>query len=206
MCLHFYSLLPKGKEDISGQEILWIDVDGTNPKARKWLEEESGLDPLYSAALLAEETRPRSLGLPAKKALLLTLRGINTNPGEDPEDMISLRIWGEEKRIITVHFKKIMALEGLRTAMEEGKELESSGTLLAHLCNLLNRRIGLLISEMEEEGDDLEDRVLTENSSLLRSEINRLRRQALRMHRYLAPATRGPGSPPKRRNLLASAP
>ncbi len=187
MCLHFYPLLPTGKEDTSGQEILWIDVDGTNPKARKWLEEESGLDPLYSAALLAEETRPRSLGLPAKKALLLTLRGINTNPGEDPEDMVSLRIWGEEKRIITVHFEKIVALEGLHTALEEEKELRSSGALLAHLCNLLNRRIGLLISEMEEEGDDLEDRVLTENSSLLRSEINRLRRQALRMHRYLAP-------------------
>jgi len=182
-----YSLFLKGGTNSSGEDILWIDLEGTDPEARKWLEEESGLEPLYSEALLAEETRPRSLGLPSKKALLLTLRGINTNPGEDPEDMVSIRIWAEEKRIITVHFQKVMALEDLRTAIAEGEGPENAGAFLARLCNLLNRRMGLLVSELEEVGDDLEDRVLSEISSLLRSEINRLRRQTLRMHRYLTP-------------------
>ena len=102
------SLFLKGPEEASSEgEPLWIDLDGNNPEAQQWLLEESGLDPLYGSALLAEETRPRSLGLPSKKALLLTLRGINTNPGEDPEDMISLRIWAEKNRIITVHFEKV---------------------------------------------------------------------------------------------------
>ena len=181
------SLFLKRSTNSSGEDVLWIDLEGTDQEARKWLEKESGLEPLYSEALLAEETRPRSLGLPSKKALLLTLRGINTNPGEDPEDMVSLRVWAEEKRIITVHFQKITALEDLRTAIAEGEGPENAGTFLTSLCNLLNRRMGLLVSELEEVGDDLEDRVLSEISSLLRSEINRLRRQTLRIHRYLTP-------------------
>ena len=142
------SLFLKRSTNSFGEDVLWIDLEGTDQEARKWLEEESGLEPLYSEALLAEETRPRSLGLPSKKALLLTLRGINTNPGEDPEDMVSLRIWAEEKRIITVHFQKVMALEDLRTAIAEGEGPENAGAFLASLCNLLNRRMGLLVSEL----------------------------------------------------------
>ncbi|HPJ25120.1 MAG TPA: zinc transporter ZntB [Synergistaceae bacterium] len=182
------SLFLKGPEEASSEgEPLWIDLDGNNPEAQQWLLEESGLDPLYGSALLAEETRPRSLGLPSKKALLLTLRGINTNPGEDPEDMISLRIWAEKNRIITVHFEKVRALEDLRTSVSEGQSPSDTGSFLAHLCKTLNKRIGLLVTDLEEAGDDLEDRILMESSSLLRSEINQLRRQTIRMHRYLAP-------------------
>jgi zinc transporter len=42
-------------------------------------------------ALLAEETRPRSF--PVGEGLVVILRGVNLDPGADPEDMVSPRLW-----------------------------------------------------------------------------------------------------------------
>jgi len=42
-------------------------------------------DKIIGEALLAEETRPRIV--PSAEGLLLILRGVNCNPGAEPEDM-----------------------------------------------------------------------------------------------------------------------
>ena len=62
-------------------------------------------------ALLSEETRPRSTVI--GKGALLTLRGVNHNPGEDYEDMVSLRIWTEENRIITTRKRQLLSINNL---------------------------------------------------------------------------------------------
>ncbi|MDX1581213.1 MAG: CorA family divalent cation transporter, partial [Alphaproteobacteria bacterium] len=69
----------------------WVHLDHHSPEVRAWLVEKSGLDPLVCEALLAEETRPRCT--PFGEGLVLILRGVNLNPGADPEDMVSLRLW-----------------------------------------------------------------------------------------------------------------
>ena len=82
----------------AGDGILWVHHDAENEAAQRWLEHESGLDPMIAAALTAGETRPRTVV--TEKGLLLVLRGVNMNPGADPEDMVSLRVWLESDRII----------------------------------------------------------------------------------------------------------
>ena len=46
-----------------GDGLLWVDLNLTNRRARKWLTEKSGIDGNVSSILLAEETRPRSLAI-----------------------------------------------------------------------------------------------------------------------------------------------
>ena len=41
--------------------------------------------------------------------LLIVLRGINRNAGADPEDMVSLRIWVESDRMISVRQRQVIA-------------------------------------------------------------------------------------------------
>jgi len=92
-------------------EFLWIHLELEAPDAKKWVREKSGLGELEVEALLAEETRPRST--PMDEGLLLILRGVNLNPGADPEDMVSVRLWADSHRVITVRRRRLLALADL---------------------------------------------------------------------------------------------
>ena len=87
------------------QGVLWVHIDIDDGASRLWLSEVSGLDKPVVDALLEVETRPRSLS--NDKGLLVILRGLNTNPGEDPEDMVSIRIWIERDRIISTRRRRL---------------------------------------------------------------------------------------------------
>lgn len=71
-------------------------MDAGAPDTRVWLEQNlSSLDPLSLDALLQDETRPRAETM--QDGTHINLRGVNTNPGADPEDMVSIRIWADER-------------------------------------------------------------------------------------------------------------
>ena len=99
--------------------VLWLHIDYTDSSAMKWLNEESGIDPVLCEALIAEETRPRVVA--SDDSLLLILRGVNFNPGADPEDMVALRMWFDKHRIITMRHRKVMAIEDIHANIDTGK-------------------------------------------------------------------------------------
>src|ERR1700742_2305403 len=69
----------------------WLHFNRLAKETHDWLESSSGLDETVIAALLQAETRPRCVT--HADGVLLNLRGINHNPGAEPEDMISVRVW-----------------------------------------------------------------------------------------------------------------
>ena len=178
-----------GWEDVRGwssaEGVLWLHLDYVNETTLQWLREESGLDPLIIETLTTEETRPRCF--PHGNGLVVILRGVNLNPGADPDDMVSIRAWIEPMRIITVRHRRVMAIEDLRSALKEDAGPANSGEFLSGLCDLLSQRMAGVISEMDDAVDDLEDQVLEKETHRLRSTIGNLRRQAIRLRRYLAP-------------------
>ena len=80
------------------QESLWLHWDRSHPQTRTWLLHDSGLSEFACELLLEENTRPRLLPL-ADEQMLLFLRGVNLNPGAEPEDMVSVRIFAEARRM-----------------------------------------------------------------------------------------------------------
>ena len=94
--------------------LLWAHLNLSAPEAQRWIKEESQLEDVVGDALLAEESRPRITGF--DDGLLLALRGVNLNPGADPQDMVSLRIWAEKSRIITTRRRKLLSVADLRSA------------------------------------------------------------------------------------------
>jgi zinc transporter len=118
---------------------------------------------------------------------LVILRGVNLNPGADPDDMVSIRAWIEPARVITIRHRRVMAIEDLRQALKEGKGPSDSGEFLVQLCARLSERMSTVVSEIDDAVDELEDQVLERESYQLRSAIGELRRQNIRLRRYLAP-------------------
>jgi zinc transporter len=164
---------------------LWVHLDYSDPAAKNWLQDESGIDPLMQEALFAEETRPRCLVF--KDAMLVILRGVNLNQGADPEDMVSIRFWLEEHRIVTMRRRRVMAVEDLRQAVEAGSGPVGSGGFLEELSDRLGTRMGEVIADIDEAFDALEDEVLTEQTYELRPKLANIRRQVISMRRYIAP-------------------
>ncbi len=167
------------------QGVLWLHLDYMNEQAQRWMSEESGLDPVIMEALTNEETRPRCFA--HGKGMVVILRGVNLNPGADPDDMVSIRAWIESGRVITVRHRRVMAIEDLRSALKDGDGPADSGEFLVQLCDRLSQRMSTVLSEMDDAVDDLEDQILEQESYRLRSAISDLRRQAIRLRRYLAP-------------------
>lgn len=167
------------------QGVLWIHIDVNNDASRLWLMEESGLEPTIIDALLAGETRPRSFS--TKKGLLVVLRGVNTNPGDDREDMVSIRLWIEHDRIISTRRRQLLSVIDIRDSLAQGNGPRSSGSLLAALTGRLADRIGDFVDHIEEQVDDAEETMASEGQTQFRQEISTLRRQIASVRRFLAP-------------------
>jgi zinc transporter len=164
---------------------MWIHLDYQHPDAQHWIEAESGIDPIVGQALLAEETRPRCVNL--HDGLMLILRGVNLNPGAEPSDMISIRLWLEGNRIVTMRHRHVMAIQDLRETVAAGDGPIDAGDFLVQLCDRLLTRMAPILEALDDSVDAVEDEILTGESYELRSKIGAMRRQAISMRRYLAP-------------------
>jgi zinc transporter len=167
------------------QGLLWVHLDYAAPRALDWLEQRSGLDEVVRESLTAEDPRPRSLAL--HNGLLVVLRGINHNPGAEPEDMVSLRTWVEAGRAISLRHRRLQAPSEVCAELDGGSGPTDEGGLLVELCERLAERIGEAVMALDDDVDSLEDEVLTAESYALRKRIGGLRRDAIALRRYLAP-------------------
>lgn len=166
-------------------QTLWLTLNYTVEETQRWLTEESGIDPIVCESLLAEDTRPRCFV--HGQGLLAILRGVNLNPGENPEDMVSVRVWIEPSRVITVSHRRLMALGDIAQSLESGDGPHDSGDFLVQLTQRLARRMASVLEDFDDAVAELEDEVLVQENLQLRTTISVLRRQAIRLRRYLAP-------------------
>ena len=167
------------------QGLLWLHLDSQNPEAQNWLENSSGIGKLTCESLLEKETRPRNILL--SDGLLLILRGINCNPGADPDDMVAIRILLNEQRIISMRYRRIKAVQDVQEAIDAGKGPSSAGEFLVMVTDRLTDRMGDVVAEIDDKVDELEDTVLTAESYELRSQLAGLRRTCISLRRYIAP-------------------
>ena len=164
---------------------LWIHLDTQNPAAEAWLRRSSGLVGLACDALLAGETRPRCASI--GEGLLVFLRGVNLNPGADPEDMVSLRIWGDSTRLISLGRRRLSAIQDLAEELEEGVGPSHAAGLLTSLTGHLLQRMEPAHNQLDEAVDDLEERALGDDAGNLQDELAEIRRQIISLRRHLAP-------------------
>ncbi|SDJ89527.1 zinc transporter ZntB [Microbulbifer yueqingensis] len=167
------------------QGSLWLHFDYTDDGVADWLRRGSGVPPLVAEALLTEETRPRTTTI--DEGLLVALRGVNLNPESQPEDMVSIRLWVEERRVISTRKRRLLSVTDLLEQLRKGRGPEDSASVLVDLADLLVWRMGATVDSFEDSIDSLEDRVLSESNAALRADLGRLRKQTITLRRYLSP-------------------
>lgn len=147
---------------------------------------KSGLDPITRDALLAPDPRPRSLAV-GESGLMLIIRGVNLNEGAEPEDMVSLRVWFDEHRIISMRHRRVRATKELRSRLFAGTGPTTVGEMLVDITTHVLEGIGRVTDRLEDSVAEMEDAVVSSGSVRLRHQLADLRRQAIALRRYIGP-------------------
>lgn len=166
---------------------LWLHWDRGHAQTQAWLRAESGLSEFACDLLLEENTRPRSLSLP-DDAMLLFLRGVNLNPGAEPEDMVSLRIFADEQRVISLRLRPLRATEELIRDLSAGNGPKTGSELLLSMAHYLTDKVESLVAELSEQVDEQEELIDADAQAQPdHDHLLHMRRRAAGLRRFLAP-------------------
>jgi zinc transporter len=166
----------------------WLHLRSDDPGAVSYMR-ELGLDPKMIEALSAIETRPRMQVL--EDGVLINLRGVNTNPGADPEDMVAIRIWFNSEIIISArkHERRLLSIEDVRQSIEQGKGPKTPAEFVSAVVEKLANRISDVVDTIDDELTGVET-ALDERKDKVRQiqqRLSDLRKQTAAIRRYLAP-------------------
>ena len=126
--------------ELAEHESLWLHWDRSQAQAQAWLRNRSGLSAFACDVLLEENTRPRLLSLPDDE-LLLFLRGVNLNPDAEPEDMVSLRVFADARRVISLRLRPLRSTEVVLHQLETGVGPKTASEVLLSLADALTDRV-----------------------------------------------------------------
>ncbi len=176
---------PLGESRPAAEGYQWIHLQHGTADGDRWLRDQSGLPEYAVEALLDSETQPRCAKFDG--GMLVILRGVNLNPGADPEDMVSIRMWVEPNRIVSVRLRRLMAVTDMRKAMEANQAPPTVGSFLADLSERLTARIDTVVLSLTDEIDVLEEEMLADIAENERARTSELRRKLIVLRRYIAP-------------------
>jgi len=173
-------------EMLEADACAWAHLPARDPRTRPWIEAHLAyLDAQAIGALLAEETRPRATAIGG--GYLLILRGLNLNEGEDPEDLVSVRIWADPHRVVTLARKPMREIEAIAAGFEAGGGPRSTGAFLAELAERLNEGMEPFVRDLTAKADEMEEIVAGRPDPEMRAGILDLRLAAITLRRYVAP-------------------
>ena len=139
-------------------------------------------------AMLSEESRPRVESF--NEGMLIILRGVNFNPEESEEDMVSLRIWVDGDKVLTSHYRTVQTLDEVKERISAGIVPSSSSVMLAHIISVLFQKVENTVIELDDSVDMLEELITESTTEIhqdIRSNITSLRKKVVVFKRHLLP-------------------
>lgn len=162
----------------------WVHLDYSQGSVEQRLL-ELGLNELTVESLTREDTRPRVSVTPS--GTLLVLRAINLNPASDPEDMVSLRIWLEPERLITVRQRRLLSVQDVKDELLAGQGPVDVIGVVFDLIRKIASRIADFVEGVEDRLSVLEAMFLEEPDYRHRPATAALRREVAAVKRFLTP-------------------
>lgn len=166
-------------------EVLWVHLCRNQPGVEEWLEKLAIPEPTREL-LVSDRTRPRAFR--EGDTLVATLRGINFNPGAEPEDMLSMQLWCDGKRLVTL---RRLPLQTPRHVLKMIDRREAGpndcGAVITELTEAMITRMNRSIVDMNEHIDALEDRDADDDAEEALEKIAIIRRNCLGLKRHMGP-------------------
>ena len=155
------------------KQVVWAHM--TVPSVKGFLKHISHVPALVSDVLTAEESRPRIIV--SEDTFLATFRGVNLNQDSDPEDMVSVRVWATKKLIVTVSRRKLASIKDITNTLDNGAGPQATGEFLETLLSAITDYSLDVADEVDDQLDQIEDRLSADQISHHRQELNQRRRR-----------------------------
>lgn len=168
-----------------GGEVLWIHLKRTHPGVQSWLQDKLAIPEPIAELLTSDSTRPRAFR--DGNTLVATLRGINFNPGAEPEDMLSMQLWTDGRRIVTLRRMPLQTPRMTCNEVDAGTGPNDVGSLITSLTEHLIDRMSHSIIDMNEAIDALEEADPDEDAEARLDKIATIRRNCLGLKRHMSP-------------------
>ena len=166
-------------------EVLWMHLRRTVPGVEAWLEAEFGMPEPTAELLTSNGTRPRAFR--ETTSLVAVLRGINFNPGAEPEDMVSMQLWSDGARLVTLRAAPLQTPREVLARIDAGDGPADAGATITLIAELLISRMNQSIVDMNEVIDELEDEDPEKDPEGMLRRISVIRRNCLALKRHMSP-------------------
>ena len=171
-------------ETVSKDNPCWLHMNYTHPDSAEWLATTPLLPQAVRDALAGESLRPRVSRL--GEGTLITLRCINGSTDERPDQLVAMRLYIDERMIVSTRQRKVLALDDVVSDLQEGSGPTDCGSWLVDVCDALTDHASEFIEQLHDKIIDLEDNLL-EQQVPPRGFLALLRKQLIVMRRYMAP-------------------
>jgi zinc transporter len=164
----------------------WLHCDRTDAAFSKWAE--AHLPKPARSGLLEAESRPRCDAY--EDGLILALRAMNMNKGQESEDMVALRLWVTPHLVVTTRFRRVFLIEEIRRDIAHHGAPFSTGAFVTRLADGLVARIETASGEREDATDAVEEELLDDKPDAIgagETAISRLLRSVIKLRRHIAP-------------------
>ncbi|WP_156841880.1 zinc transporter ZntB [Novosphingobium aquimarinum] len=167
-------------------EVLWVHLCRNRPGVQEWLEHELKVPEPTAELLVSDDTRPRAFR--EGNAIVATLRGINFNPGAEPEDMVSMQLWCDGRRLVTLRRNPLQTPREILATIDAGDGPTDAGATITQLIEAMVARMNRSIVDMNDHIDQLEELdVEKEDTDMLLDRISIIRRNCLALKRHMSP-------------------
>ena len=163
--------------------LLWVHIDGNDPLCLAWLDTRAHLPEPVIEALRAIETRPRAV--PVGAGAIVNLRGLGARDNPDADDLVSIRLWAEHRRVITLAYHPMTALADVCACFEAGR-IADPGDLIAAFAETITERLDPEVALLGDRLDDLES-AFARGDTGIRAALGEVRRQSVEYRRFLLP-------------------
>ncbi len=166
-------------------DVLWLHLCRNKPGVQEWLEDALAIPEPTAELLTSDATRPRAFR--EGDTLVATLRGINFNPGAEPEDMISMQLWSDGRRLITLRRHPLQTPRDVLAEIDSGRGPTDAGALITQLTELMIARMNQSIVDMNDHIDAVEEQDAEEDADEMLQTIATIRRNCLALQRHMGP-------------------
>lgn len=165
-----WDFLPEGAKAVSldGDTMIkenqWCHCQREAKGLKTWMNAQ-GIDSAVITSLTTDDARPR-FEFYDDGSFMLILRGVNLNDGAVPDDMLSLRLYWYQDRLITTRKTPSKAIAKIRESLKQGKGPKDISHLMVVIIDSLNLNIELFLDEVEmtlekmDEAERYDDDVL----------------------------------------------
>lgn len=171
--------------DPSLSGVIWHHLKLNDKTSRNWIKKQFDLSEHARMMLINNENRPRAHV--SDDEISLCLRGINFNQEAQPEDMISIRIWFNDKHIITSSNQGSQSIKNIKTDLSKKLGPRNPEHFVLSLIEKLAVLTDDFVDKMDEKIDLMEDSIEHSKLNEFSPQMSQMRRQIANIRRYLLP-------------------